>query len=469
MGGMGGILSIFGRLIVCSGKAQLTQYGVLISGVHWHISNTSYLYLTLITARQAPELYFRFAVSAVLAPEFLVRHFAGLINKGVIMGVIKKTALSIAVSVMLAACGGGDDNTGNTGNTGNQTEVPFTPKKLSHWEHAIIDEDTVYLQRDDGTLWKWPLVAAGKPQRIDKVDDAIKSIEKRNITFSENEIFAITQSGNVYKIDKVKGVLTSVATNVKQIATNMYLQNDGTVRDWSHNSILNIPKMERLLESDLNFEGAYAQAGIGKDGLLYYFKGIESTASGESAVLGASIVGAYPDAQAVLSVKDVGAERVLAILQAGNKWLILDNAGKVVNEQKFSGVINTRGVSGRDVSRLISYPGPTVITSDGQSWKWSDSKSLFVLQSECAGAQMLLPSGLLFMQNGSFLEYSKGGLSGNEYCYEQSGHLKDVPVKDALGNWLTVVGVKSDDGLIASVRKIGQSPAFQTFLADKPM
>ena len=385
------------------------------------------------------------------------------------MDITKKMALGFILSAFLVACGGGG-GTDSSGNNQNPTEMPFIPKKLSEWEHSIIDGDTVYLQRDDGTLWKWQLVATGKPQKIDTAGDTVKSIEKHDISFSENELLVLSQSGNVYKMDKAKGVLTSVATNVKQIAPNMYLQNDGIVRDWSHNSIASIPKMERLLESDWNFEGAFAQAGVGIDGVLYLFKGIENTSSGESAVLGVSSIGAYPDAQTVLSVKDADEERVLAILQASNKWLILDKAGKVVNQQKFSGVINTRGVSGRKIGLSFTYPGPTLITSDGQSWKWSDSQSLFVVQPDCAGAQKLLPSGLLFMQNGGFLEYHQSGLSGKEYCYAQSGHLKDVPVKDALGNWATVVGVKSDGGLIASVRKYeGVSTVFATFLTEKPL
>lgn len=381
------------------------------------------------------------------------------------MDITKKMALGLILSAVLVACGGGS-STDSSSNNQNPTDTPFIPKKLSEWDHSIIDGDTVYLQRDDGTLWKWQLVATGKPQKIDTAGDAVKSIEKHDISFSENEILVLSQSGNVYKMDKAKGVLTSVATNVKQIAPNMYLQNDGIVRDWNHNSITSIPKLERLLESDWNFEGAFAQAGVGRDGLLYLFKGIEATSIGESAVLGVSSIGAYPDAQTVLTVNGTDGERVLAILQAGNKWLIFDKAGKVVNEQKFSGVINTRGVSRRKVEQFLFQPGPTVITSDGQSWKWSDSKSLFVVQPECAGAQKLLPSGLLFMQNGGFLEYAQN----EKYCSAKSGHLKDVQVKDALGNWVTVVGVKSDGGLIASARILESgSWIFVTFSADKPL
>ena len=381
------------------------------------------------------------------------------------MDIKKKMALSIILSAALVACGGGGGSESSSGNNQNPTETPFTPKKLSEWEHSIVDGDAVYLQRDDGTLWKWQLVAAGKPQKIDTAGDSVKSLQAHvNVSGAviSNIIVILTQTGNAFQV-KSDGSLTLLATGIKQISENLYLQTDGIVRDWSHNVIPEMPKMSRLLESDWRYDGAdFAKAGIGQDGQLYLFKGIKDELT-QSHISGVSKVGAYPEAQAVLPVETAGEEWVAAVLQGSNKWLILDKAGKTISQQLFSGVANTRGIA----SHTATSPGPTAIAGDGKAWKWSDAQNGFLIQSECFGVEKILPSGLLFMTNGSFRDYKVN----DTYCQEQSStHLKDVVVKDALGNWNTVVGIKSDGSLIASVRKFeGVSMVFATFPAEKPL
>ena len=142
-------------------------------------------------------------------------------------------ALGVILSAALVACGGGGGSTNSSDSNQNPTETPFTPKKLSEWEHSIIDGDTVYLQRDDGTLWKWQLVAAGKLQKIDTAGDSVKSLQAQvNVSGAviSNIIVILTQSGNAFQV-KSDGSLTLLATGIKQISENLYLQTDGTVRD----------------------------------------------------------------------------------------------------------------------------------------------------------------------------------------------------------------------------------------------
>ena len=148
--------------------------------------------------------------------------------------------------------------------------------KLSQWismrsEGYFPDEQNVksvvWLLRDDGSVWKWPLVEGQNIQQV----MSFQNIVSLHTVFHTHMVVALDKAGNAYQLNTQTNQLTLIDSAVKQITGTLYLKQNGVVLNWDGQVVSNIPLMSRLVGTSkdmFNVSGGVAKS----DSQLYYFQ-----------------------------------------------------------------------------------------------------------------------------------------------------------------------------------------------------
>ena len=337
--------------------------------------------------------------------------------------------------------------------------------KLSQWismriEGYIPDEQNVasvvWLLRDDGSVWKWPLVEGQNIQQV----MSFQNIVSLHTVFHTHMVVALDKAGNAYQLNTQTGQFVLVDSGVTQIANSLYLKQNGAVMNWSKQAIPNIPAMTRLV-SNSKGDVYIATGGVAKvDAQLYYFQYDSNDISRKTPTSAVKIAaGQYSQAQLILTGKPSYTENASptnpeypAAILNGDTWVFLNAQGQKIGQPQNlpQGTVYTH-IGGGGIRQFSP-----VFAGDGYLWYWSDD-TLSLVKGTCGGVKKAYRAEVVLMESGSVrpIVYSGTGINtgiGAVTCPESISfqHLTDKTVVDVftlINKW--VVAITSDKKLIA--------------------
>lgn len=325
--------------------------------------------------------------------------------------------------------------------------------KLSQWtvmSYELVRAETntapvVWLLRDDGTVWKWPLSEGQSVQQVTAFKDIVSLYAVENT----HTVVALDKVGNAYQLNTQAGQPSLVDSGVKQIAPTMYLKQSGVVMSWSKQAIPNVPTMTRLVSSRKG-ELPSVRAGVGRsDAQLYYFQYSDIERKNLTGVVKIGTE-KYSQTQLIMtdrpSYTENAGEYPSAILN-GDTWVFLNAQGQKVGQpQKLP-----LGTVYSHLGGMGFGQSSPVLAGDGKLWYWSSTVQGLV-ESSCTNVKKAHRAEVVLV--GSTIRpivYVSGGV-GNISCPESSSfnHLTGKTVVDVFtltNKW--VVAITSDKKMVA--------------------
>jgi hypothetical protein len=331
--------------------------------------------------------------------------------------------------------------------------------KLSQWismriEGYIPDEQNVasvvWLLRDDGSVWKWPLVEGQNIQQV----MSFQNIVSLHTVFHTHMVVALDKAGNAYQLNTQTNQLTLIDSAVKQITGTLYLKQNGVVLNWDGQVVSNIPLMSRLVGTSkdmFNVSGGVAKS----DSQLYYF---QYDTTGDYSIPKNAVKlfsGKYSQAQLLLTDKPTYNENASptnpqypAAILNGDTWHFLNNQGQIIGQPQKLPLGTVYAHMGGGGIRQWS----PVFAGDGKLWYWSASSQSLV-ESSCTNIKKMHLAEVVLASDGTIrpIVSTMGGV-GNVSCPESTSfnHLTGKTVVDVfilIGK--RVVAITSDKKMVA--------------------
>jgi hypothetical protein len=331
--------------------------------------------------------------------------------------------------------------------------------KLSQWismrsEGYFPDENNVarvvWLLRDDGSVWKWPLVEGQNIQQV----MSFQNIVSLHTVFYTHMVVALDKEGNAYKFNTQTNQLTLIDSAVKQITGTLYLKQNGVVLNWDGQVVSNIPLMSRLVGTSkdmFNVSGGVAKS----DSQLYYF---QYDTTGDYSIPKNAVKlfsGKYSQAQLLLTDKPSYTENASptnpqypAAILNGDTWHFLNNQGQIIGQPQKLPLGTVYAHMGGGGIRQWS----PVFAGDGKLWYWSASSQSLV-ESSCTNIKKMHLAEVVLASDGTIrpIVSTMGGV-GNVSCPESTSfnHLTGKTVVDVfilIGK--RVVAITSDKKMVA--------------------
>jgi hypothetical protein len=331
--------------------------------------------------------------------------------------------------------------------------------KLSQWismrsEGYFPDEQNVksvvWLLRDDGSVWKWPLVEGQNIQQV----MSFQNIVSLHTVFHTHMVVALDKAGNAYQLNTQTNQLTLIDSAVKQITGTLYLKQNGVVLNWDGQVVSNIPLMSRLVGTSkdmFNVSGGVAKS----DSQLYYF---QYDTTGDYSIPKNAVKlfsGKYSQAQLLLTDKPSYTENASptnpqypAAILNGDTWHFLNNQGQIIGQPQKLPLGTVYAHMGGGGIRQWS----PVFAGDGKLWYWSASSQSLV-ESSCTNIKKMHLAEVVLASDGTIrpIVSTMGGV-GNVSCPESTSfnHLTGKTVVDVfilIGK--RVVAITSDKKMVA--------------------
>ncbi len=331
--------------------------------------------------------------------------------------------------------------------------------KLSQWismrsEGYFPDEQNVksvvWLLRDDGSVWKWPLVEGQNIQQV----MSFQNIVSLHTVFHTHMVVALDKAGNAYQLNTQTNQLTLIDSAVKQITGTLYLKQNGVVLNWDGQVVSNIPLMSRLVGTSkdmFNVSGGVAKS----DSQLYYF---QYDTTGDYSIPKNAVKlfsGKYSQAQLLLTDKPTYNENASptnpqypAAILNGDTWHFLNNQGQIIGQPQKLPLGTVYAHMGGGGIRQWS----PVFAGDGKLWYWSASSQSLV-ESSCTNIKKMHLAEVVLASDGTIrpIVSTMGGV-GNVSCPESTSfnHLTGKTVVDVfilIGK--RVVAITSDKKMVA--------------------